>query len=143
MQPFLHAFDGSFTATLRWHQLDALMDLVRADTTGRWYLYRLGEQPPTAPLDTDALVLALAEINALLRAEHQEDYCGIVYADNLQQPAFIKIYHPRRLGSVCGSSGKRTLPEWILSTLPPIDLLVPEPAPTHGWKIWNKFFHQQ
>jgi hypothetical protein len=40
----------------------------------------------------------------LLRAEHHESYCGIVYADDLENPRLIKIYDPNNLGSSCGSS---------------------------------------
>lgn len=141
MSQFLTAFDGSFTAALRWHHLDALWDAVRADADGGWFIYTIGETPPDTPAALDALVYFIAETDALLRAEHKEDYCGIVYADNLQRPAFIKIYHPRRLGSVCGSSGQRTLPGWILSKLQPEDVVVPPAPATHGWKIWNRLFH--
>jgi hypothetical protein len=64
-------------------------------------------------------------INALLHREHEEDYCGIVYAGNTQQPAFIKIFDPNNLGVTCGFSAKPPLPGWIMSRIAPIDL---EPA---------------
>jgi hypothetical protein len=46
----------------------------------------------------------IERIDALLRAEHHESYCGIVYADDLENPRLIKIYDPNNLGSSCGSS---------------------------------------
>ena len=48
----------------------------------------------------------VTEIDRLLRQDHAEDYCGIVYADDLQQPRFIKIYDPNNLGVSCGYSSK-------------------------------------
>lgn len=135
---FLRAFDGRFTATLRWVQFDALWARLREDAAGGWYAYAVGEGPPAAPLDAREMEVLLGELAGLLRREHQEDYCGIVYADHLQSPSFVKIYDPNNLGSVCGSSGTRTLPGWILSKLPPVELkaLTP-PAGRRRW--WRRF----
>jgi hypothetical protein len=55
----------------------------------------------------------------LLREEHREAYCGIVYADDLENPRLIKIYDPNKLGSSCGSSKNPPGPGWIMSRLPP------------------------
>ncbi|MDZ7750591.1 MAG: hypothetical protein U5S82_02760 [Gammaproteobacteria bacterium] len=136
--PFLQAFDGQFTATLRWPQFDALWARLRDDAAGGWYAYAVGEPPPAAPLAAADLEALLGELEGLLRREHQEDYCGIVYADHLQSPSFVKIYDPNNLGSVCGSSGVRTLPGWILSKLPPVDLqAITPPAGRRRW--WRRF----
>ena len=102
--PFLRAFRGSFTSALRWHQLDALWERVRERAGERWYIYAVGEEPPIEPADADRVKAFVTEVDRLLRDEHKEDYCGIVYADDLQAPDFIKIYDPNNLGVSCGYS---------------------------------------
>lgn len=139
--PYLQAFSGGFSGILRWSDLDALWAQLRLQPEG-WYLYAVGEAPPTLPL-TGAQCLAFIEhINLLLREEHEADYCGIVYVDDRSQPGFIKIYDPNNLGVSCGISTARILPGWILSHLPPIDLpaaLLP-PAGRRRW--WQRFWHK-
>jgi hypothetical protein len=51
---------------------------------------------PAAAADVSAFI---ERIDALLRAEHHESYCGIVYADDIENPRLIKIYDPNNLGS--------------------------------------------
>jgi hypothetical protein len=77
----------------------------------------------------------IEEINALLREEHKEDYCGIVYADNLEQPGFIKIYDPHNLGVSCGFSDNPPPPGWILCKPRPCDLSTLQ-TPTAGRRRW-------
>lgn len=129
------AFKGSFTSALRWHHLDDLWERLRADAGGGWYIYALGEEPPSAPASADQLVLFIKELDELLRREHQEDYCGIVYADNLQSPGFIKIYDPNNLGVSCGYSDNPPLPGWVLSKIPPV-ILAPDILTSKSRKRW-------
>lgn len=120
-QEFLSAFKGSFSSALRWPQLDALWGKVSERPAG-WYVYHVGEPPPSSPADPQMLARFIAELDELLRTEHDEDFCGIVYADSHQAPSLIKIYDPNNLGVVCGSSTNPPLPGWILSRIPPVDL---------------------
>lgn len=121
--PFLDAFRGKFKNMLRWEQLEALWNTVRKQAAGQWYVYAVGEAVPAAPVDNGRLDTFLTEVHALLRREHDEDYCGIVYVDDPARPRFIKIYDPNNLGSVCGSGSQPPpLPGWILCTMPPEDL---------------------
>ncbi|WP_018954422.1 hypothetical protein [Thioalkalivibrio sulfidiphilus] len=138
--PYLAAFQGGFSGVLRWHQLDALWERLRARAGEGWYVYAVGEPPPESPADAESLLRFIGEVDALLRREHDEDYCGVVYADDLQQPRFVKIYDPNHLGSSCGSSGLRVLPGWTLSLIPPVDL--PEALPQTGSRRrwWQKLF---
>lgn len=136
--PFLAAFRGSFTSALRWPQLDALWQRVRAEPAG-WYLYAVGEPVPetvSAPADT---LRFLEEIDALLHREHAHDYCGIVYADDPAAPRMIKIYDPNNLGVSCGYSDNPPLPGWVMSRLPPVDLAaMRQPAGRRRW--WERLF---
>ena len=63
---FLTAFRGSFTSALRWHQLDALWERIRERAGAGWYLYAIGEPPPTAPADAGQVLTFVAEIDRLL-----------------------------------------------------------------------------
>jgi hypothetical protein len=122
-EPFLRAFRGGFTAALRWHQLDALWARVRERAEAGWFLYVVGEPPPAAAADAPAVLAFVAGLDARLRAEHREDHCGIVYADDPAAPTFIKVYDPRRLGVVCGFSDAPPLPGWVMSLVAPVDLV--------------------
>lgn len=138
---FLTAFRGGFTNMLRWPQLEALWDVIRTQADKGWYIYQVGEPPPAQPADRRTLERFLSEIDALLRREHDEDYCGIVYADDREDPQFVKIYDPNNLGSVCGSSGAPPpLPGWILSTCRPVDLPTAMPAPGNRRRWWQRLF---
>ena len=118
---FLSAYNGRMKGVLRWPQLDAIWRNL--DTSTPWYLYEIGGEVPSEASDVETLRPALKEIDTFLHAQHDADYCGVVYADDLEAPSLLKIYHPRKMGASCGSSGSTVLPKWTLSQLPPIDLL--------------------
>lgn len=137
---YLSAFRGSFTSMLRWPQLDSLWQTLRAQTDKHWYIYAIGETPPAEPVDAAQLDTFITEVDKLLREEHQEDYCGIVYADKPDDPGFIKIYDPNNLGVVCGYSDNPPLPGWVLSLLKPVDLEAALPPTGSRKRWWQKMF---
>ena len=63
---FLDAFQGSFTSALRWPQLDALWERLRAAPDG-WYIYAIGEPPPERPVPPEDLARFIDRVDALLR----------------------------------------------------------------------------
>ena len=134
------AFGGSFTSALRWHHLDALWSVLDETADDAWFIYAIGEPPPEHPVSADDLQHFLQEMAAFLRSEHDEDYCGIVYADNLQQPSLIKIYDPHNLGVSCGFSDNPPLPGWVLSRLQPCDLPSTRVLPNNRRRWWQKMF---
>lgn len=136
--PFLNTFHGSFVNMLRWHQLDALWDTLRQQADAGWYAYAIGETPPDTTLSAEELESFVSEIDALLRREHEEDYCGIVYVDNPTAPRMIKIYDPNNLGVVCGFSEAPPLPGWILSLEPPCDLPAAITPPANRRRWWQR-----
>lgn len=138
--PFLRAFRGSFTSALRWSDLDALWMRLRADAKGGWYLYAIGEPPPVAPADAAKVEYFIEAIDALLRREHDERLCGIVYADDLRIPSLVKIYDPNNLGVVCGSSSQPPLPGWVMSKLAPVDLPATRLLPKGRRRWWQRLF---
>ena len=136
---YLAAFKGSFTSALRWHHLDDLWERLRARPEG-WFVYAVGHELPKEPLSDTAFIEFLSEIDALLRAEHDEDYCGIVYADDLKNPAFVKIYDPNNLGVSCGFSDNPPLPGWILSRIPPVELESRQTVANNRKRWWQWLF---
>ncbi len=139
--PFVEKFKGGFTGILRWHQLDELWTNLLAASKDDWYIYPVGEQPPEIHCSAEQLSTFIAAIDKLLREDHKENYCGIVYVDDKQTPAFIKIYDPHNLGHVCGSNGSPPpLPGWILSKLRPVDLQAVMPPTGNRRKWWQKIF---
>lgn len=137
---FMSAFRGSFTSTLRWHQLDALWAQLRSEPAADWFIYAVGETPPEIPATPEELLRFTDEMDRFLRREHDEDYCGIVYADRLQQPTFIKIYDPHNLGVSCGYSNNPPLPGWVLSKIPPCDLPSTRILPNNRKRWWRQLF---
>ena len=138
-EPFHTAFRGSFTGMLRWEDLDALWQTVRGNAAG-WYVYAIGEAPPTAPAGAEAVQRFIAEVDALLRQEHEEDYCGIVYADSKTEPTMIKIFDPNNLGVSCGFSDNPPLPGWVLSRLPPVALYDRAHRPENRKRWWRRLW---
>jgi len=119
LDPFYESFKGSFTSCMRWDDLSTLWETLKQRSNQPWYIYAIGEALPENPSNSDELLLFISEIDSLLRKEHQEDYCGIVYADDKNSPSFIKIYDPNNLGVSCGFSDNPPLPAWIISLIPP------------------------
>ncbi|MCK4951724.1 MAG: hypothetical protein KAS48_07885 [Gammaproteobacteria bacterium] len=138
------AFRGSFAGILRWHQLDEFWENLRnsitADPAEDWYIYAVGEEPPETSSDKDQLHTFITEIDILLRKEHEEDYCGVVYVDDFNTPSFVKIFDPNNLGVSCGFSDNPPLPGWILSVIPPVDLKVALAPPGNRSRWWKKLF---
>jgi len=136
--PFREAFRGRFENVLRWEQLDTFWEVLRADAAGGWHIYAVGESPPGHPADSELFNTFLSEIGQLLRKEHHEDFCGIVYADSLEAPRLVKIFDPNNLGVSCGFSDNPPLPGWVLSKLPPVDLNSEVPLPGNRRRWWQR-----
>jgi hypothetical protein len=121
-QNYLDAFRGRFTSLMRWHHLDDFWENLKQQVDDGWYIYHVGDVPPESPVDRNKLLAFISEIDTLLHQEHEEDYCGIVYTDDKENPSYIKIFDPHNLGVSCGYSEKPPLPGWILSRIPPVEL---------------------
>jgi hypothetical protein len=129
---------GLLYSLLNWDQLSEFW--TKVDKDAGWYLYAVGEAVPIAPATPAQVGKFIAEVDALLRLDHCESYCGIVYADNLDNPSFIKIYDPNHLGVSCGSSKTPTLPGWIMSQAPPIELHLKYALPANRKRWWQGLF---
>lgn len=137
---FTARLSGRFHGVLAWQHLDALWARLRAQPEG-WYVAMSGQAgtDSTSPLAAAELDRFVGEVDVLLRREHREDYCGIVYVDNPEQPGFIKIYDPNNLGSSCGGAGGIP-PRWVLSRIPPEPLEDAAPLPGNRRRWWQGLF---
>jgi hypothetical protein len=138
--PFETAFRGNFTGLLNWKDLDTFWEVVRNRDHAGWYVYAIGETPPAAPASAEQVDLFVAEIDALLRQEHREDFCGIVYTDSKSEPTLIKIFDPNNLGMQCGFSDNPPLPGWVLSRLPPVALPDKSRRPENRKRWWRRLW---
>jgi hypothetical protein len=127
---------GTFTGLLQWQQLDALWARVKP---GTWYFYQLGEALPTTALSGDELARRIDALNELLHREHDYNYCGIVYADDVENPTLIKVYDPNNMGSSCSGNAAPSPPGWILSTEPPALIEIHAPVPANRRRWWQLF----
>jgi len=141
---FKSVFSGKFYGVLRWPQLDELWDLVKSDSEG-WYLYAVGSEAPSETSNTQETETFINELDGLLRREHNEDYCGIVYTDDLNKPTLIKIFDPNNLGTSCSIAKHGPPPAWIISKMKPVDLsgllqqAMQQTASRKRW--WQKIFN--
>ena len=128
---------GTLFSVLSWEQLAKLWESV--EPAAGWYLYAVGQEVPAAKATGMEVEHFIQQIDTLLRKEHEEDYCGIVYADDLAKPSFIKIYDPHNLGVSCGSSGHHIYPGWIMSQQAPVSLN-PAVVPNNRKRWWQSLF---
>lgn len=134
---FSRLYAGRLWALMSWTQLEEFWR--RIDAAAGWYLYAVGEPAPTVPSSEAESSEFVRRIDELLRKEHHEDYCGIVYADDLQAPRLIKIYDPNHLGSSCGFSKHPPLPGWIMSRMAPTELTPSAHMPASRRRWWQAF----
>lgn len=140
MSNFMSQYNGPLTGLLRWTQLDVLSAVLNSSNDGGWYVYYVGEEVPSAAITAPQFEHFVQEITNLLRRDHQEEYLGIVYVDDLDKPGFVKIYDPNNLGAACGSSGMRVLPGWTISRSAPVDLQAESPNPGGRRRWWQGLF---
>lgn len=138
---YLQAFRGSFTSLLKWPDLDSFWQTLDHKADADWYIYAIGEQVPQTPASPAHLRTFIQEIDKLLRQEHEEDYCGIVYVDDKTNPNFVKIYDPNNLGVTCGYSDNPPMPGWVLSTLKPVELNEQTFLPQNRRRWWQRLFN--
>lgn len=137
-ETFEELYGGRLWSLLSWQQLTDFW--ARLDRGAGWYLYAVGEPLPSAPATAHEVERFIAETDALLRKEHHHDYCGIVYADDLESPRIVKIYDPNNLGSSCGTGRHPHPPGWIMSRVPPVALERPGPLPEARRRWWRALF---
>lgn len=131
---------GRFVAAMKWTDLDALWKTMKQKAGESWFVHAIGEQPPVDTASAEKVTEFIDEIDTLLRRDHDEDYCGIVYADDRKNPTMVKIFDPNNLGVSCGYSDNPPPPGWVLSKHKPVSLedVFPQPGGRRRW--WQKIF---
>lgn len=135
---FQARYKGRFIAIRHWHDLDEFWKVLKSQGEG-WFAYAPGEKVPQETLHSNELARFVDELDALLRKEHQEEYCNIVYVDDKQNPDFIKVYDPNNLGSACSGSLAPPLPGWVFSRVQPEELKT-EVVPMNRRRWWRDIF---
>lgn len=138
---YLTQFQGRFIGVMQWKDCDALFSTLISTPANDWYLYDTQKSVPENTLTAEDLVIKLAAIQNTLKTEHQERYCGIVYADDLRNPTFVKIFNPNNLGKSCGSSENPPIPQWLLSKTKPEDVVEKFGPPSVKRGFVSKFFN--
>lgn len=136
---YMQTFKGYFRGIKGWDDLTLFWDKLRQHNQGQWYVYDTYRQPPAEPMSAAELEHFIQLADKELRDNHEEDYCGIVYADSLDTPTFIKIYDPNNLGVVCGFSDNPPLPKWVLSQIKPVDIEAATAPPSRWKKLLHRF----
>ena len=119
---FLEKYNGVLRGVMQWDKLDKLWSTIRQQETNGWYIYAPGHDLPEKIADSSDVDHFISRMDSLLRKEHDEDYCGIVYTDDFAHPTLVKIFDPNNLGTSCGSSMIAPLPGWIMSRSKPVAL---------------------
>jgi len=136
MTEFQRLCTGRVWSVMGWEQLTAFWK--RIDPAAGWYLLAAGAVPATVPADAAVVASFVEQVDKLLREDHRESYCGIVYADDLENPRLIKIYDPNNLGSSCGSSKNPPGPGWIMSRELPDETLSSGSVPENRKRWWQR-----
>ena len=139
-EPFLQAYRGSFIGIRQWQDLDTFWETLKSKADDNWYIYAIGEPVPDSPVSSEHLKHFINEIDELLHKEHEEEYCGIVYVDDKNDPQFIKIYDPNNLGVVCGFSDSPPLAGWTITRIPPAELTATTFVPQNRRRWWQRIF---
>lgn len=137
---YQQAFNGLFTSLLQWDDLSDFWSALQQQRLEGWYIYAIGEPPPSTPVNATEFSAFIREIDQLLRREHDERICGIVYTNHAETPSMVKIYDPNNLGLSCGSSENPPLPGWVLSRQQPVDLQPLQLLPNNRKRWWRTIF---
>lgn len=138
MHTFTAALNGLLYGVLHWEKWAALQHTLRTSAEDGWYVYYVGQGIPSEKTSGENFDRLLGEIDELLRRDHLEEYLGIVYVDNFDMPALVKIYDPHNLGSSCGPSGQFIPPAWVISRMPPEPIHNPNLIPQGRQRWWKK-----
>jgi len=119
---YFQKFKGRFIGIMQLDDCDALLQKL-IDIPDDWFIYDTLQPMPSERLHADDFINQVKLIKSIIDDEHDERYCGIVYADDIKNPTFIKIFHPKNLGKTCGSSENPPMPQWLISKEQPMDVV--------------------
>lgn len=115
---FFDIFQGKMYGVLSWQKFDALWRHLGDNRQG-WYVWKCDEDMPTQTMSADEFAQFLQDSEMFLRKQDRAKRCGFVYVDDVEAPQFLKVFHPRKMGSGCGCSSQPVLPYWTISQIAP------------------------
>ncbi|SGZ85577.1 hypothetical protein BTHERMOSOX_1809 [Bathymodiolus thermophilus thioautotrophic gill symbiont] len=136
---YLAQFQGRFIGIMQWDDCRALFDKLSSNPND-WYVYDTSKVVPKTVTNTNDFLDTINNIKKIIKSEHQERYCGIVYTNDLDNPDFVKIFHPNNLGKSCGSSENPPIPQWLLSKIKPVEVMVNFNSPSKKKGFISKYF---
>ncbi|CAB9543292.1 hypothetical protein [uncultured Gammaproteobacteria bacterium] len=136
---YLAQFQDRFIGIMQWEDCHALFEKL-SNNPNDWYLYNTSKVVPKTVVNANDFLNAINNIKKVIKSEHQERYCGIVYTNDLNNPDFVKIFHPNNLGKSCGSSENPPIPQWLLSKIKPIDIIKRFDLPSEKKGFISKYF---
>ncbi|SHN90944.1 hypothetical protein BHECKSOX_1134 [Bathymodiolus heckerae thiotrophic gill symbiont] len=119
---YFKQFKGRFMGVMQWDDCLALLETLHSNPND-WYLYDTLKTMPNEVMSSTDFSQKIEQIKIIINTEHDERYCGIVYTDDLKNPSFIKIFHPKNLGKVCGGGEHPLMPQWLISKEKPMDIM--------------------
>ncbi len=140
--PYWKTYMGRFFGILDWGEADALLGALKSGTgagAGDWYLFDTDRPCPETTASQPELAGALDDNLALLADFRDRTVCGTLYVDDRQDPSFIKMFDPYRMGSSCGGTGANTvIARWIVSRAKPSPLPPDGKDPARGAALWKR-----
>ena len=119
---YFQKFKGRFIGIMQLEDCDALLQKL-IDIPDDWFIFNTLQPMPSERLQAADFINEMKHIKSIIDDEHDERYCGIVYADDIKNPTFVKIFHPKNLGKTCGSSENPPMPQWLISKEQPMDVV--------------------
>lgn len=119
---YFQKFKGRFIGIMQLEDCDALLQKL-IDMPDDWFIFNTLQPMPSERLQAADFINEMKHIKSIIDDEHDERYCGIVYADDIKNPTFVKIFHPKNLGKTCGSSENPPMPQWLISKEQPMDVV--------------------
>jgi hypothetical protein len=119
---YLGQFKGKFIGIMDWQDCHKLFDKL-INASNDWYIYNTLINIPSDTAESEEFINQIHQIKDILNKEHKERYCGIVYVDNIDEPSFVKVFHPKNIGKACGGSENPPLPRWLISKTQPVDVM--------------------
>ena len=120
---YFKQFKGRFMGVMQWEDCHALLKTL-SNNPDDWYVYDTLATVPDTTTEAQAFIDKINAIKDILDTEHDERYCGIIYTDDLKEPTFVKIFHPKNLGKTCGGSENPPIPQWLISKEKPMDVVL-------------------
>ncbi len=124
-ESFLERLNGRFDGMIRVETLEPLGAAVALHDD--WHLVAPDGEEKTRRINGQEARQTLERMVAEILEEERGVWTTMVYAQSLEEPWIIKVFHPRRAGCGCGEGGG-IIPWRVFSRV------TPEPVPGWGGK---------